>query len=280
MEEKNRDSKMKILTRLVAIGVVIISIISVSIYVVSTRMPDPKENAIECAKQIIWDHIENTSSITFPWRKNKWDISQTGDTFHAIVNFDTVTFYNAPAKKTASVYFTVTGMDADGGWTYLVDDVSILDMKAVQGARPVKAVKPTEEAKPVKKERERNKNTKTSFKAAKKRVDQSVKKLNLDKMTAVKSWRTEVDKEVYYLEIIMDEKVFRGMYQNQNNEWTRQAWKNMREEERKFTKAANEYFRSKGFDTAVVINMMNPFNTNNMVLSMCNGMVTYDMMNQ
>lgn len=136
MEEKNRDSKMKILTRLVAIGIVIISIISVSIYVVSTRMPDPKENAIECAKQIIWDNIENTSSITFPWRKNKWDISQTGDTFYAIVDLDTKTFYDTPAKKKAQVCFTVTGKDADGGWQYSVEDVSIFDMKKVQGARP------------------------------------------------------------------------------------------------------------------------------------------------
>lgn len=138
---------MKILTRLVAIGVVIVSILTVSIYFVGTKMPDPKENAIECAKQIIWDNMENTSSITFPWRKNKWDISQTGDTFHAIVDFDTTTFYDAPAKKTASVYFTVTGTDENGDWQYLVDEVSILDMEKLQGVRPAEATASTETVK-------------------------------------------------------------------------------------------------------------------------------------
>lgn len=283
-QERSSRLSMRFLTKGVIIGVIVIAVavgaISIATYFLYNAHQDPKENAIECAKQIIWDNIENTSSITFPWKKNKWDVSQTGDTFHAIVDFDTMTFYDAPSKKTASVYFTVVGKDEESGWRYSVDKVSIVDMKKLQGARPAEpatnseVVKASTEAKP------KAKNDKGKFQTVKKAVEQAISGMNLDKNEAVKSWRTQADKEIFYLEIILDEQIYRGIYQGQNNQEIRQVWRKFKNSLKDFTKSARESFQAYGFDTGVIVEVLNPFNTNKALLSITDGVVLYDMMGE
>lgn len=276
---------MKILTRLVAIGIVIISILSVSIYFAGTKLPDPKENAIEnaieCAKQIIWDNIENTSSITFPWRKNKWDISQTGDTFHAIVDFDTKTFYDAPAKKTASVYFTVTGTDENGNWKYLVDEVSILDMEKLQGARPTeKVVQSTEKAKTSESLNVSNSNT--GFEAAQKIIEQNIKRWFPEQsFFSLWSVTATAKKDVLVVNFTMDEKMFFMMVELSNRNDIKKEWKqSITKTLQKQTESWSEIFHDYGSDPVIMANILNPVNTDKAILTVINGIVQYDEMDE
>lgn len=118
------------------------------------------------------------------------------------------------------------------------------------------------------------------FEAAADVVEQGVQNMNLDDQFLVKSWDTQIDEELFYLRILMQEDVFNALYYNSQNEKIGQAWNYMRDSMRDFTKTCSEFFLEYGFDTNVTVEIVNPFNTNNVILSISNGAVLYDVMSE
>lgn len=112
-------------------------------------------------------------------------------------------------------------------------------------------------------------------------VEEFSNMMNLDDQPLVKSWHTEASEELYYLQMIMDEEVFRDIYQNQNNDEVRQLWKdNMRDPLIDLTTKYNEIFLQYGFDTSVCAEIVNPFNTDKAILSIMDGVVLYDIVSE
>ncbi len=121
----------------------------------------------------------------------------------------------------------------------------------------------------------------TDFESARAVVEEFLNMMNLDEQSLVKSWNTEADEDLYYLQIIMDETTFRDIYQSQNYDEIRQLWKdNIREPLKGLTQKCNEIFLQYGFDTDVCVEIVNPFDTNKAILSIMDGIVLYDMMGE
>lgn len=91
---------------------------------------DDKYMVIACAKAAIQEKLISPSSAKFPWGADEWIISQDGDAYEVIVDFESENYYGVLLKQTATVRFRFLEENEDGDWRYVVDAVDIVDVNS------------------------------------------------------------------------------------------------------------------------------------------------------